>query len=236
MAASPSTIRFSLTANRLTGSDENPYKAVVRSYKTIGNEEMIADLAAMNASVSRQEILVVLDLMKAVIRKYLLAGFNVNTDLFNARVTVTGGFSSEEEEYDPARHAARVRMVPAADLKKGVARDARFEKTRADEPAPKPDSVYDFATLSRNATVSPGHVAEVKGLYLDCDSADETQGVFFVDKTNAARKADVVHKSSGTSVLFRVPRLAPGAYSLIVRRGFGKEVREGRLKAEISVN
>jgi hypothetical protein len=59
------------------------------------------------------EITVVLDLMKAVIRKYLLAGFRVKTDLFNARLTVKGGFASEEDEYDPGRHTVRVRMAPA---------------------------------------------------------------------------------------------------------------------------
>ena len=163
MAASPSTIRFSLTANRLTGNHENPYKAVVRSYKTIGNEEMIEDMAAMNASVSRQEILVVLDLMKAVIRKYLLAGFNVNTDLFNARVTVTGGFSSKEEEYDPARHAARVRMVPAADLKKGVARDARFEKTRttvAVKQLPHKNLLIEMKAIARFRPLGATHLTE----------------------------------------------------------------------------
>jgi hypothetical protein len=40
--------------------------------------------------VSRQEIIVVLDLMKAVMQKYLLAGFRVKTDLFNSHLKTPG--------------------------------------------------------------------------------------------------------------------------------------------------
>ncbi|MBN2352198.1 MAG: hypothetical protein JXD23_06465 [Spirochaetales bacterium] len=166
MATSNSTIRFSLKANRLLGRETSPFKAQVRSYKTIGREEMLADMAGMNASVSRQEIIVVLDLMKAVMQKYLLAGFRVKTDLFNAQLTVKGGFASEEDEFDPDRHTVRVRMAPAADLRKAVAHDARMEKIRDEEPEPELDRVYDFETQSKNGTVSPGHIAEVKGANL----------------------------------------------------------------------
>jgi hypothetical protein len=56
MASSHSTIRFSLKANRLHGQDVSPYMARVRSYKTMSREEMIADMAAMNASVSRRAV------------------------------------------------------------------------------------------------------------------------------------------------------------------------------------
>jgi hypothetical protein len=235
MATSHSTIRFSLKANRLRGQDISPFKAQVSSYKTVSMEEVIADMAGMNASVSRQEILVVLDLMKAVIQKYLLSGFRVKTDLFNAQLTVKGGFASEEDEYDPGRHTVRVRMAPAADLRKAVAQSARMEKVRDQEPAPALDRVFDFETRSKNGTVSPGHVAEIYGANLDYDQADDAQGVYFVNQA-AAVKAEVVHKRHGSSVMFKVPELAPGGYRLVMRRAFGSEIREGTLKAEVSVN
>jgi hypothetical protein len=124
----------------------------------------------------------------------------VKTDLFNAKLSVRGGFASEEEDYDPTRHTLHVRMAPAADLRKGVAHDARMEKIRDEEPAPALDRVYDYETRSKNGTVSPGHVAEVKGAYLDYDQADNAQGVYFVDSTNAGFKAEVIHKNNGSTV------------------------------------
>jgi hypothetical protein len=236
MASSNGTIPFSLKVNRLRGQDVSPFMARVRSYKTMNREELIAEMAGMNASVSRQEIIVVLDLMKAVIKKYLLSGFRVNTDLFNAKLSVKGGFDSEEDEFDPNRHTVHVRMAPAADLKNDVVTGARMEKVRDEEPEPKLDRVYDFETRSKNGTVSPGHLAEAKGANLDYDGNDEAQGVWFVDASNTGVKAKVVHKVSGSAVLFKIPELAPGPYRLIVRRAFGSEIREGTLKAELSVN
>ncbi|MBN2352199.1 MAG: hypothetical protein JXD23_06470 [Spirochaetales bacterium] len=53
---------------------------------------------------------------------------------------------------------------------------------------------------------------------------------------NAEDKAKVVHRLHGATVLFQVPELASGPYRLIVRRAFGGEIREGTLKAELSVN
>jgi hypothetical protein len=235
MATSNSTIRFSLKANRLGGQSASPYVANVQSYKTMNREEMIADMAGMNASVSRQEILVVLDLMKAVIKKYLLMGFRVKTDLFNAKVSMKGGFESEEDEYDPARHTVHVRMAPAADLKKAVAKDVRMELVHTSLPEPELYRVYDYESQTKNNTVSPGHVAEVKGANLDYDQTDDTQGVYFVNGP-AAVKAEVVHKLTGTSVMFKVPTLAPGNYRLVMRRAFGSEIREGKLNGEVSVN
>ena len=52
----------------------------------------------------------------------------------------------------------------------------------------------------------------------------------------AAVKAEVVHKLHGTSVMFKVPTLAPGNYRLVMRRAFGSEIREGKLNGEVSVN
>src|SRR4030042_4502266 len=99
MAQSTKSIRFSLKENKLLGRETSPYAAVVRSDRTVGQEEIISTMAKMNASVSRQEILVVLDLMKAVIADIFLTGHRVATELFKARVTITGGVKSAQGEY-----------------------------------------------------------------------------------------------------------------------------------------
>jgi hypothetical protein len=237
MASSTKTIRYSLKQNKLQGQDSAPYTARVQSGRTVGQDEIIATMAKMNASVSRQETLVVLDLMKDVITDILLAGNRAATDLFNVGVSLGGGFETAEDEYSGDRHAVNVRISPAAGLKKAVAHTARFERIRSDEPLPKVDRVYDHGTQSVNSSVSPGQTAEIKGVNLDFDHSDEAQGVFFVNAdTNAAVPAQVIHNASGTRVAFRVPSLVQGSYSLVLRRAFGSEIRQGALKAPVSVN
>ena len=237
MAQSTKTIRFSLRNNKLQGKDTAPYTAQVRLGRTVGLEEIIETMAKRNASVSRQEIIVVLDLMRDVITDILLAGNSAVTDLFNVRVSLGGGFETAEDEYSADKNTVNVRMRAAAGLKRAVRKDARFERIRPNKPAPELDSVYDHGTLSVNSEVSPGRTAELKGINLDYDRADEAQGVFFVNKEAKTEvKAEVIHKLNGSLVAFRVPELVQGTYGLALRRGFGNDVREGRLQAEVSVN
>ena len=80
MATPNKTIRYTLQKNKLKGQDTAPYTAQVQSGRTVGQDEIIATMAKMNASVSRQETLVVLDLMKDVITDILLAGWQFQTN------------------------------------------------------------------------------------------------------------------------------------------------------------
>ncbi|MBN2351781.1 MAG: hypothetical protein JXD23_04355 [Spirochaetales bacterium] len=49
-------------------------------------------------------------------------------------------------------------------------------------------------------------------------------------------RAEVIHRPNGSLVAFRVPELVQGTCGLALRRGFGNDVREGRLETEVSVN
>jgi hypothetical protein len=163
------------------------------------------------------------------------AGDNVQTDLFNARVSIAGGFVSDEDDYTPGRHAVRVRMVPAAFIKRSVKRHARVTKIRGDIPEPKIHSVYDYETQAKNGPLSPGFTAEIKGLHLGWDRTDDAQGVFFTVPGRTAVKAGVIHKLDRSHAVFKIPALEPGTYRLAVRRGFGAELREGVLKYPLTV-
>ena len=237
MASSTKTIRYTLRENSLQGRDSAPYTARIQSGRTVGQDEIIATMAKMNASVSRQETLVVLDLLKDVITDILLAGNRASTDLFNVGLSLCGGFASEGDEFSADRHEVNVRLRPAAGLKKAVVTSARFARISADEPAPKVRRVYDHGSRTENTAVSPGQTAQIKGLNLDYDQTDETQGVFFKDvNSTAVIKAEVVHDRDRSHVMFRVPSLVQGTYRLMLRRAFGSEIREGVLKFPVSVN
>ena len=237
MATPVKTISYTLKKNKLQGRDTAPYTARIQSGRTVGQDEIIATMAKMNASVSRQETLVVLDLMKDVITDILLAGNRAATDLFSVGLSLGGGFASEEDEFSADRHEVNVRIRPAAGLKKAVSKSARFERTDADDPAPKVRRVYDHGSRTENTVVSPGQTAQIKGKNLDYDRADEAQGVFFKDvNSTAVIKAEVVHDLDRSHVMFRVPSLVQGTYTLVLRRAFGSEIREGVLKFPVSVN
>ncbi|MBN2351647.1 MAG: DUF4469 domain-containing protein [Spirochaetales bacterium] len=235
--ASDKSIRFSLKENKLITRDKAPFTARVHGYKTTGQDQIIDKMAGMNASISRQELLAVFDLFKQVVRDELALGNRVSTDLFNARVSIRGAFESAEDEYDAGRNTVKVRLAPVPAFAREVEAAARVEKVRVPKAKPELDSVYDYATVSKNAVLTAGNVAEITGGDLDCDADDPNQGVFFVPEGSTARvRADVYHKRSNRRIVFQVPNLEAGAYGLVLRRSYGGTVREGELEATVSVN
>jgi hypothetical protein len=150
---------------------------------------------------------------------------------------VGGGFDSLEDEYTPGRNEIRVSLSPTLALAREVEAKATVEKVRTRKALPQLDSVYDYATVTRNQVLTAGHTAEIIGGDLNCNVDDPEQGLFFipVGSTSGVR-ASVFHKQSATRLVFQVPSLEPGAYGLVLRRAYGETIREGELETTVSVN
>ena len=148
-----------------------------------------------------------------------------------------GGFDSLEDEYTPGRNEIRVSLSPTLPLAREVGAKATVEKVRTRKALPQLDSLYDYATVTRNQVLTAGHTAEIIGGDLNCNVDDPEQGLFFipVGSTEGVR-ASVFHKQSATRLVFQVPSLEPGTYGLVLRRAYGETIREGELETTVSVN
>jgi hypothetical protein len=238
MAQKNSTIRYSLKENKLPVPNAPAYVALVHGYKTITQEQLINVMANANTTVSRQDIIVVLDLLESAVKEQLLNGNRVVTNLFNCRVSIKGGFESLEEDFDRDTNKVKVSMSAARSLQKYVDHEAATEKVRGKVRLPEVDRVLDFTTNAVNSTVSPGRMAELKGCNLFLNGTDPEEGIYFVgEETGEEVKVDVINRKTSGTVLFTVPEgITAGNYKVTVRCGFGSDVREGSLKDIISVN
>jgi hypothetical protein len=212
--------------------------AMAHGYKTVTRDMLVAIMAGANTTVSRQDIIVVLDLLESAVRQELLNGNRVITNLFSASVSVMGGFESADEEFDRASNKVKVNMSTARGLQNYVDYAARTEKVRGKTRAPEVDRVYDFTTAEANETVTPGAMAELKGCNLFLNGTDSGEGIYFVEKeTGNTVKVEAIHRKTAGTVLFTVPWEIPaGTYTVSVRCAFGSELRFGSLKQSISVN
>ncbi len=230
MADMNSLIRYSLRENTLEGRSAAPFTARVHRNGTITQDQLINLMADRNTTVSRQDILVVLDLLRDVVLKQVLMGQRVVTDIFKVSAGIRGGFDSAEDEYDPGRHDVRVNTCAAATFRKQVAFFARTSKVRSEVPAPVLDKVTDFRT-DAEGTATPGATAELKGIRLGWDEEAPEQGLWFVHpETGEDVPVSRVNRATATRVLFEVPAdLTGGTWDLELRTAFGRSLRTGRL-------
>jgi hypothetical protein len=233
-----STIRFSLRENKLQVPNAPAYVAQVRGYKTVTQAQLVNIMANANTTVSRQDIIVVLDLLENAVKEQLLNGNNVVTNLFTSRVSIKGGFEALNAEYEKGVHKVKVNMSASAELKKYVDHNAITEKVRAGLRMPAVDTIYDFTTDTLNTVVSPGRMAELKGYNLLLNGTDPAEGIYFLrEGTKEEVKVDVINRRTSGTVLFTTPEGLPaGNYKVTFKAWFGEELREGKLQKTIAVN
>ena len=93
----------------------------------------------------------------------------------------------------------------------------------------------DVNSGERNGVLTPGGMGRLVGHRLKFDPADVNQGVFFVAAGGEVR-VDVVGKNLPGELMFMVPALPAGDYTLQVRAAFaGDDVRTSALEATLTV-
>ena len=110
------------------------------------------------------------------------------------------------------------------------------EKIGAPEPKPKVQEFSDLDTGAINSAVTSGGTGTILGEELKFNPDNAEEGVFFVNGTTT--KANLFGSRTDGKLVFRIPTLAPGTYTLEVRRGYttSAEIRKGELKKKLTVS
>jgi hypothetical protein len=235
--ASNKIIRYSVRKLRGVRDRSQIYCANVRRTRRVDRDGLVDFLAEKNTTVTRQDIVGVLDLLDEVIREQLVMGNSVNTGSFDAVVTIRGRFDSLEDVFDDDRHAVNVSVSATSALKRKIAVDAVLDKSRSTKRVPEIDEVYDFGSAMSDGTVSASHTVEITGANLGVTTENPVQGVDFVNgNTNVETAVELVNRLTDGRIVFEVPEsLANGEYSLVIKRAFGSEVHEGKFASIVNV-
>ena len=228
-------IQYSLRDNRLTPDPDDRY-ALVEPTRSVGLDEVADRIAGSGTTVTRVDVVSVLESLQGAIAELLREGANVNLPFTNYSVSIQGVFDSDDAPFDPARHTVLPRVQPGAALR-GAFRDrVRVQRQATARVAPAVLHVTDLNTGERDATLTPGGMAEVTGSRLAFDAAAADQGIVLVAEADGAETpVEVVGQNRPSRLLFLVPDVGPGGYRVEVRAGFGTEVRAGRSGAVLTV-
>lgn len=98
------------------------------------------------------------------------------------------------------------------------------------------DSIEDITAGTFDETITPGQPLRIEGDNLKLDTADENQGVFFIETATKNRtKATVFVDNQPKKLTVVAPALPQGEYEVVVRCMIGNSVKEGIYQGILSV-
>jgi hypothetical protein len=212
------------------------YTGRVEPASTVDFAGLVNRVADSQTSVAKSDVLGVLEDYHRIIEKLLQDGMNVITPHVRYRLSIRGPFADEADRFDAARHELRACISAGARLRKAL-RDAEMERIVIDPPHPQPLTYYDVASDQRNTVLTSGGSGRLIGRNLEFDAADPTQGVFFLDAGGVATRVAAMIWNKERHLIFTVPVLASGAYTLEVRAMLNNthDLRVGKLDAVLTV-
>jgi hypothetical protein len=232
------SISFSLYKNNLT-EEPNLYRAVVQPGGSIGYDSVIDQVLIHHSTVTRSDVLAVLDSFFLIVENLLLLGYNVNTPGVNFRTKIKGNFEGQNDGFVPGRNSVEVSATPGPRLRKGIQHAQVQKQEGGDRSQPRPLDYTDLNTGELNRVLTPGGMGQLTGYRLKFDLADLEQGIFFVPlgEANTAR-VSVVGKNGPSELMFLVPpTLIPDNYRLEIRSAMGNGmVRTGVLADTLIVS
>jgi hypothetical protein len=239
MASTVKTIGYSLYENYLRDEEGvTSYYARVNPRGSVTPNDLADMIVDRNSTVSKQEVMSVLQHLEQVVFSCLQMGFNVQTGLFSARVSIRGKFDSLEDEFDSMRHSVRMHMYSSPSLKKLASVNFAVEKQGSHLPAPSVFTLFDYDSKETNLGITPGNVASLTGNNFQFDPEDARQGIFFIREGNqeGVRVENMIYTKK-RKVVFTVPSgLEPGNYIVKACCGFGSDIRDAKLKSLVTVN
>lgn len=228
-------IDFGLYKNKVTNG-KNLFRAIVLPKGTATLDDVIDRMLEQGTTLTRQDIMAVLDLFFQTIMMLILEGRNVTTPLVNFGVTIKGNFLSQYDSFDKARHWVRARVNANKQFRNKIKAQAKVQQQKANRPMPQPEE-YLNPTGNDNSILPPGGGAKLRGHNLQFDVADPEQGIFLIANDQTRTRIDGVLHNTARELIFLVPAdLTAGEYTLEVRARFGNDnVRSGFLEGSLTV-
>lgn len=225
-------ISYALFENHLT-SDPDDYAAQVKSTGSAGLEVIAQRMINQGSTVTKPDILAVLeDAIKAT-ESCLLDGYRVQLGgLCELFPRIKGVFNGITDTFDASRHRVDVGANPGARVRKTVREGAAVTKAETIKPEPALLQYVDLGSGETNGKITSGNIGTINGHRLKFDPDQDDNGIYFVNIDNAAEvKVTTIQKNKPGQLVFLAPSMPDGQYYLEVRTRFrdSAELRTGRL-------
>ena len=207
-------LKYSLVENYLTERPDD-YSAQTHSVVTVDKEGLIARMLRRGTSLTRTDILAVMNGMEETVVEIHNEGGTVTHPLFNTSFSISGVFEGAMDSFDGNRHKLNINVTKGVLLRE-VEKRVRFEKTNSPAPLPQIQEVKDSVSGTINDRLTSGGVAEVRGYNLKIEGDDPTCGLWFIAEGGQETQAVTVVENKPSRILAMIPSLASGKYQIKV--------------------
>jgi hypothetical protein len=228
-------IKYYLQPNPVT-PDPNDQSARVLPNASLTLEDIIAKMMLRGTTVTEADTRAVLNLFFDVVSDEVADGNFVNLPLANIRVGISGVFTSITDSFDPSRHSIRATLSPGLLLSEKMQK-VRLEKTLQPLPSPVILEFLNINTNTTNSVLTPGGIGQIVGEELKFNPDNPQEGIFFVAADGTETKVQIIASRTEGKLVFSIPTLPAGNYTLEVRRAYTKEniIRKGVLSDTLTV-
>ena len=230
------SVTYRLVPNRL-GNGDHDYLTKTRSTLKVSYEQLIEDMIEYHSTVTRSDIMAVMEIFHDVVAKHLLDGVFVSTPLVNLRPSVKGRIAINGSTGEPLEIIAKVHA--GSFLRRTMEQASLSKLPTGVLGSPAPMFYVDDTTGQFNQVLTSGGKGQLQGERMKFDTSDPAQGVFLVDtQSGSAEKVETAGLISGAVIALILPAtlVAGTDYELEVRalNESNGELRTGKLPFELT--
>ncbi|MCB1159418.1 MAG: DUF4469 domain-containing protein [Leptospiraceae bacterium] len=199
------SIKYSLHRT-VIGNADNKFHSRVVTPQVFNREELVKRMLDSGTSVTRSDILAVLNLLESTVTNVLLEGGRINLDGFiQFYPLIQGVFNDEFDNFDSSKHKIDVGVRASSELKQLVSQ-AKVEKVESQVNLPVMKAFIDFKTGERNSSIFPGTIAALKGKNLKFNPEREDEGLYIQNMQDMNyTRIETLSKNAALELNFLVP-------------------------------
>ena len=203
-------LKYSLVENLLTDRSDD-YSAQAHSMASLDKEAIITRMLSRGTTLTRTDIIAVLNGLEETVVAVLLEGNNITLPLFNTSFSISGVFDSPLDSFDGNRHKLNINLTKGLLLREAE-KKVKFEKTNVSSPQPQIQEVKDSVSQTVNEKLTPKGVVELRGYNLKIEGDDPTCGLWFINEGGAEVRAEVIIENKPSRIIAMIPELNSGQW------------------------
>ncbi len=207
-------LKYSLVENQLTERPDD-YSAQTHPMGSFDKEAIITRMLNRGTSLTRTDILAVINSLEETVAEVLSEGCNINLPLFNTSFSISGVFESPLDNFDGNRHKLNLNLTKGILLRE-VEKRVKPEKSNSVSPQPQIQEVKDSVSGKVNESLTAGGVIEIRGYNLKIEGDDPSCGLWFVTNDGNETKAEIIIENKPSKIIAMIPNIPNGSYQVKV--------------------